>query len=518
MKKVTASAIQRSRVASQTAFTVLFLVALVMAGMPGSPSSGLINLFFYTDPLILLTSLLATRTLKLILLLSLIPLVATVLLGRFYCGWVCPLGAINHLFSFLAIRFGRIKAAAARPGYGVKYVLLVLVLVLATAGTQIGNLLDPFSILTRSAAVAVLPAIGNAIPAAAPWKVDVPAASGDPVAPSPAITGGFGAEFPLRALAQAEVIGVVFLALLLLNFHRRRFYCHYVCPLGALYGLVSRFRLLHLIPSAKCIDCGKCEESCAYDGDSHDQYSKQDCLLCFNCARGCPEEGVNLTLGKAPAIGGAPINIGRRQVLSSVGSGILLSALPGLSSGAKPKTHGFVRPPGSLAEGDFLERCIRCGECVQACPTNFIQMAGLEAGVEAVWTPVANARTGYCDYRCTSCTGVCPSGAIAALAAEEKKLFKIGSAVVDKNRCFTHADGFNCTVCADRCPVPGAIRFRKASAWNFQGRSVTVNQIYVDPDLCNGCGVCEYVCPRTDAPGIVLTSDDEQRERGFLSD
>ena len=47
----------------------------------------------------------------------------------------------------------------------------------------------------------------------------------------------------------------------------------------------------------------------------------------------------------------------------------------------------------------------------------------------------------------------------------------------------------------------------------FMGRLTKVNQIYIDPDLCTGCGICEHVCPRTDAPGIFITPADEQREK-----
>jgi len=136
----------------------------------------------------------------------------------------------------------------------------------------------------------------------------------------------------------------------------------------------------------------------------------------------------------------------------------------------------------------------------------------LQAGTEGIWTPVLNAQAGYCAWDCNKCTLVCPSKAIRPLTLKQKQQFRIGLAVVDKDLCYTYADGFNCSACMEQCPVPGkAIRFRETETWNYQGKRVVVKQIYVDPSLCNGCGVCEHVCPRNDAPGIVVTSEIEYR-------
>jgi len=59
---------------------------------------------------------------------------------------------------------------------------------------------------------------------------------------------------------------------------------------------------------------------------------------------------------------------------------------------------GLIRPPGSIAEKDFLAKCVKCGECMKVCPTNSIQPAFLEAGLEGMWTPVLKMKIGYCEF------------------------------------------------------------------------------------------------------------------------
>jgi len=153
---------------------------------------------------------------------------------------------------------------------------------------------------------------------------------------------------------------------------------------------------------------------------------------------------------------------------------------------------------------------------MQACPTNVIQPAVLEAGMDGLWTPVLKPNLGYCEFECNRCTEVCPTHAIEPLTLEEKKEFKIGTAVIDRNRCYTYADGYNCAVCEEHCPVPDkAIRFREVDVWNFEGKRVKVQQIYVVPDLCIGCGICQNVCPRSDQPAITVHAEEEQREFSY---
>jgi ferredoxin len=132
-----------------------------------------------------------------------------------------------------------------------------------------------------------------------------------------------------------------------------------------------------------------------------------------------------------------------------------------------------VRPPGALAEEDFLQRCIKCGQCMRVCPTNIIQPATLEAGLEGLWTPLLNFRVGTsgCQLNCIACGNVCPTSAIRPLSLDEKLgrgefaergPVRMGTAFVDRGRCLPWAMDEPCIVCQENCPVsPKAIYVRE---------------------------------------------------------
>src|SRR5678809_1164218 len=82
--------------------------------------------------------------------------------------------------------------------------------------------------------------------------------------------------------------------------------------------------------------------------------------------------------------------------------------------------HRVIRPPGSVEEREFLERCIRCAECMKVCPNNALHPAFFEAGVEGLWTPILIPRIGYCEFSCVLCGQVCPTGAIQKITEDQK--------------------------------------------------------------------------------------------------
>ena len=513
MKAKTGQSIQRVRILVQVIFTFLFFYLLLHSGYARAESFTYTDYFFYFDPLLMLLNFIASGKILPIFLLSLIPLFLTLIFGRFFCGWVCPFGAINQFFSRIFKKSKKEKKGVEKKLLKLKYLVLLGVIVAALMGTHLGGWLDPFSLLTRSTAIAVNPSFNHVIN----HSLKAGAKDSGIVSKTLKPAYDFARKNVLtnkqRVYTQSVIIGLLFFGLLVMNLYKRRFFCNYLCPLGALYGLVSRFSLFHLKTGEKCVSCNACANNCTYKGSPFQDYMKSECMTCFNCVSDCPTDAVDVTFALPKKAARAPLDLGRRRILGSAVTGLAAAALPKAFIHSKSKIHPFERPPGSVTEKEFLARCVRCGQCMQVCPTNFIQPALFEAGLEGIWTPVLNAQSGYCEYECNKCMQVCPTNAIEKLTLAQKKEFKIGIAVVDRNRCYTYADGYNCAVCEEHCPIPEkAIRFREVDTWNFQGKLVKVKQIYVVPDLCIGCGICENVCPRGDAPGIVNTAEEETRE------
>jgi ferredoxin len=204
----------------------------------------------------------------------------------------------------------------------------------------------------------------------------------------------------------------------------------------------------------------------------------------------------------------------RRRVLAAAagGSAGLLMCRVAPEAQGKAFNPALIRPPGARPEREFLQRCMQCGICMKACPTNAIQPTFLEAGVEGIWTPMIVPLIGYCEQNCNLCGQVCPEQAIQPLALEDKQKVKIGLASFDTTRCLPYAYDRECMVCEEHCPLPRkAIFFREKEIKTRNGQIIVIKQPYVDPELCIGCGICENKCVFRDLPAVRVTSANETR-------
>jgi ferredoxin len=506
---------QNARRFTQGLFLLLFLFLFIQTESKGNDTLGYpVRLFLDFDPLILVTTLLSAHAASVAFTLSLITIALTVVFGRFFCGWVCPLGTLHNMAG--AMKRPRADVVP-RNWHRFKYYLLIAILASSVFTLQFVGIMDPLSLLIRSFSVSVYPLFNYAIRAvfnvlyhANPLGIT---AVSEPVY---GVLKNSVLTFEQTFYLQSVFIGLIFFGILALNFIERRFWCKYLCPLGALLGLLSRISLLKRSVSEGCTECGACAGVCqgAAAPEVKGAWKDAECYYCWNCDDVCPNNAVSFGFrGKKSASG---IDLGRRRVIVSALSGIVVVPLLRVTPLAQPnsKNPALVRPPGSLEEGEFLKRCVKCGECMKVCITNGLQPTLLEAGLEGIWSPMLVPRIGYCEFRCTLCGQVCPTGAIKRLTLAEKAKTKIGLAMIDKGRCLPWAHGRPCIVCEEVCPTPKkAIWFEEVTVKNREGKPVRVMQPHVDLELCIGCGICEAKCPVLGRPAIYVMSLGESRSR-----
>ena len=487
------------------------------------------------DPLAALMTLLASGTLHKGLLWSLVILIPTVFLGRFFCGWICPLGTLNHWVSGIKSERkarkgkGLLESNRYKPYQRIKYYIFFFLLGTALLGSLQAGLLDPLPLLARSIGTAVLPTIHTGALAAAS------AARDTGIGPLETVANGVYELLDIAVLPfrQAHfhgvlLIGLLFGVILILNRVFTRFWCRGLCPLGAMLGVFSRFAILGLEKDEEaCGGCNKCLLACQ-GGDNPivgEKWHQSECHLCLNCQASCPDGALHFRFfpkqedtRENPA-GTQKVDVTRRKVLASLAAGV--AAVPLFRSGnAFEAKHSslLIRPPGSLPEGDFLERCIRCGQCMRVCPNNALHPTLTESGFEGLWTPYMIPKIGYCEPTCTLCGQVCPTGAIRELSLQEKvgdedtPPTRMGTAFFDRGRCLPWAMATPCIVCEEWCPVsPKAIYLEEETVLDREGNEVRVQRPHVDPALCTGCGACEYACPVFDRKAVYVTSVGETR-------
>lgn len=480
----------------QAFFLLLFLYLVLVAQgawLGGHP----VHWFLAIDPLVALSTALASHTLAPHLLWSVPLVLLTLVFGRFFCGWICPMGVLHHLISQLTKRrktLDNIALNAPRPMQRVKYYILAAMLGMAALGsTQVG-LLDPIASTWRGLSTTFLPAASNAV------------------------GGAYQGE---RHFQFGTLIAVVFFGALALNLVWPRFYCRVLCPLGALLGLLAKFSLFRISRRGdSCTSCKACVADCPGAADPMGTCRTAECFVCLNCIDACKQLSIEYRFLPLADAHTTQVDLPRRRWVTAALAGVVAVPLARASDGVGPRpAPERIRPPGAVGEDEFLERCIKCGACMKVCPTNGLQPALHESGIEGLWTPVLVPRIGHCEQSCVLCSQVCPTAAILPL--EMKQRFgeppdtapvRIGTAQIDRGRCLPWASDTECIVCEEVCPTsPKAIFFKEEEVKRRDGTTAVLKRPHVDLEHCIGCGVCEARCPVFDRAAVRVTSVGETR-------
>ncbi|PCI29677.1 MAG: ferredoxin-type protein NapG [SAR324 cluster bacterium] len=180
------------------------------------------------------------------------------------------------------------------------------------------------------------------------------------------------------------------------------------------------------------------------------------------------------------------IRVGQVSTASIVGGALWGHVL------VESKANAFaLRPPGALPEKDFLATCIKCGQCVDACPYETLSLTKVGEDGE-IGVPHFTAREIPC-YMCEDvpCARSCPTGALDREI--EINDSRMGLAVlIDQEACIAF-QGLRCEVCYRQCPL-----IDKALTINYRPQERTGKHAFFEPvvhsDVCTGCGMCEQVC------------------------
>ena len=413
----------------------------------------------------------------------------TVVFGRVYCSFFCPLGGLQDIFIYARMKIKKFRYTHQHAFAKTRYGILVAVILVFFSGSVAGfTLLDPYSHFGRIFTHIIRPMVVQLNNSLIFFleKLDI-------YAVSPADILNMSMASVLFAFA---VLGVIFW----MSIASGRLYCNTICPVGTFLGFLSRFSLLKIKFDEKaCINCRACEKVCkagCMDLEKMEvDFSR--CVACYNCLNVCPTSAVAYTRRKKKSEPVFPEDFGKRNFIRNTAA-FLLASGTGMARSQQPtniykdSTIPIIRetgitPPGSLSLNHFTHTCTACHLCVATCPTQVLKPAFLEYGLSGILQPRMDYKTSYCNYDCTICSSVCPTGAILPLELPIKQLTQLGKAKFIEKNCVVYTQKTDCGACAEHCPTK-AVRM-------VLDKNINKRAPKIDERICIGCGACEFACP-----------------------
>jgi len=382
-------------------------------------------------------------------------IILTFLFGRVYCSTICPLGILQDVFSYISRKLKIKRRFRFTPPHNIiRYGFLVLSILSLFFGSLLTlYLLDPYSNFGRIFSDLVRPLVIklNNLMARNFEKMDIYILY----------------RVQLLGFQWSKAIFPLFVAAIIIWFSLMygRLYCNTVCPVGTFLGLLSRVSLFRIkMDQNSCTQCGKCSLVCKASciDTKNMKVDMSRCVSCYNCIRACNSSsiGYKISINKKPAI--TATSATKREFVTK--AFLYLVALAGLSKKATAKEivpgepikinkKYTVSPPGSVSINHFNNFCTACHLCVSACPSKVLQPSFLEYGIKGMLQPHMDYSLSFCEYECTRCGEVCPTGAILPLTIEDKKLTQTGRVHFIMHNCIVYTDETSCGSCSEHCPT-----------------------------------------------------------------
>ena len=442
-------------------------------------------------------------------------LILTFIFGRIYCSVLCPLGVLQDILERVTTFWMKKKNRTKRYGYAkpwnkLRYLLLAAGLITFVAGSSyLLLLLDPYSNFGRIASNLFHPAYVemNNVLQSILLKFDNYSLYYQSI--YPILFSLFTALF-------------IFIGIGIAVFLSGRIICNTLCPAGALLSIVSRYSLFKItMNKEQCNTCGLCEKNCkAQCIDSQNgTIDASRCVDCYNCISSCTKNGLRYRFvspftKKSVPVEGKP-GKSRREFIAT--SATIATTLPLLNM--KTARAGRYRrryrkgmitidrsipilPPGAKSLKHFNHHCTACHLCVVKCPNHVIKPAAFEYGPGFLLKPHVSYEDGFCNYDCTVCTEICPTHAIMPITKEEKKLVQMGIADFVQELCVVYTDQTDCGACSEHCPTQAVHMIP------YKGM-LTIPEL--TPEICIGCGGCEYICPVRPIRAINVIASETQK-------
>ncbi len=426
-------------------------------------------------------------------------LVLTLLFGRVYCSSICPMGVYQDMVAWLSKKFTRKKKYTYSKAKNIlRWSILTATVVAFVFGfTFLVGLLDPNGAYGRMVTHVLRPAYlaGNNL-------LETIFTSFNNYTFYKVSIYSLSLFSSVIALITLGVIGY-------LAWRNGRTYCNTICPVGTTLGFLSKYSLFKVrFVDDKCNMCGlctmKCKASCIDSKNKKIDYSR--CIACFNCIESCHRNAMKYSfigpkkkksVGTVPAITYlkevTPADESKRRFLSAslvvglaAGNLIAQEASNGLLPKRELKRKIPIAPPGAVSFAHLREKCISCHLCVSKCPSHVIKPAFLEYGPGGIMQPKLYFDRGFCNYDCTVCGDVCPTGALLPLTKEKKNHTQMGQVQFIIENCIVYYDETSCGACSEHCPT------QAVHMVPYKG-TLTIPE--TDTSICVGCGGCEYVCP-----------------------
>ncbi len=424
-------------------------------------------------------------------------IILTLLFGRVYCSTICPLGILQDVFSYISRKLSIKKRFRFSPPRNFfRYGFLVLSIVSLLFGSILTlYLLDPYSNFGRIFSDLLRPLVIklNNLLARGFEKADIYIL--------------YRVQFLGFQWSKAIFPLLVLFIVIWFSVRHGRLYCNTVCPVGTFLGILSRISFFRIkMDQGNCTQCGKCSLVCkASCIDTKNMLVDMSrCVSCYNCIKSCSSYSIGYKLS-FPRKNAMPATSRTKRefvaktfayVIALTGLSRKLVAAENTSDEPVPIHKKYpVSPPGSVSINHFNNFCTACHLCVSVCPSKVLQPSFLEYGLKGMLQPHMDYSLSFCEYECTRCSEVCPTGAILPLTVEDKKLTQIGRVHFIMQNCIVYTDETSCGSCSEHCPTQAVHMVPYKDG-------LTIPE--TDVGTCIGCGACEYACPAKPVKAIYV--------------